>query len=144
MIYQGKAGYIVRSVVIHSTRTPTDWHVGKSAAEMIGEIRRFDVEAYGLRNVRYHGLIAPNGDLAVGRVLSEIGAGVPGKNRGVIHVCLVPIREITHVGQFSDWYTQAQRIALRDELFNLERICGPSLQVSGHHPGFDVDPEEWL
>jgi len=144
MIKQGKAGYIVRNVVIHSTQTPTDWHIGKSAAEMIGEICRFDVEVCGLRNVRHHGLIAPNGDLVTGRTLNEIGAGVKGRNRGVVHLCLVPIREITRVGRFNDWYTQAQRIALRDYLFNLEQITGPGLHVSGHHPGFDVDPEEWL
>jgi N-acetylmuramoyl-L-alanine amidase len=144
MIYQGRAGYIVRNVVIHGTRTPTDWHAGKSAVEMIGELRRLDVEAYGLRNVRYHGLIAPSGDFAQGRALREIGAGVRRQNRGVVHVCLVPIREITRVGQFNDWYTQAQRIALRDYLFDLEWLTGPGLEVSGHHCGFPVDPEEWL
>ena len=72
MIYQGKALYPVREVTLHTAATPGDWHVDKTVHEMRDEIERWHTEK-GWRAIGYHRVIAPDGKIAIGRSLWEIG-----------------------------------------------------------------------
>ena len=103
------------------------------------------------RDIGYHRLFAPVGTMATGRSIYEIGAGVAGHNRGVVHICLIPIKTIKRMGTFDDFYTREQRVALRDYLLELGKLAGVRLKVTGHNqyaaklcPGFVVESDEWL
>ena len=149
MIKQGKAGYIVDEVILHTLDVPTGWHEGRSAESVLLSVREWHV-ARGWRKEGYHRIIIPNGQMAIGRSLYEIGAGVEGHNRGKIHIALCNVNKVDRIGQFKDFYTKEQRIALRDYLLELEELTGP-LRVSGHNdyanrlcPGFRVRTDDWL
>lgn len=150
-IRQGKAGHVVTEVVLHTSATERSWPIGKTADQMRDEIRQWHVRDRGWRDIGYHILFAPLGQMARGRSLYEIGAGVQGHNRGVIHICLVPSHRVDRIGKFEDFYTSHQRVALRDYLLELEELAGVNLKVTGHNdyanklcPGFKVVTEDWL
>lgn len=152
MIRQGKAGYEVHEVVLHTTATPGDWHKGKTAVEMRDEVRRWHMRDNGWRDIGYHWLIAPDGSAAAGRSFTEIGAHVAERNRGTIGIVLVPVRTVDgrRIGAFDDWYTQAQRRALRAKIAAISAMTDLKW-VTGHNdyaaktcPGFYVKEEDWL
>lgn len=149
MLRQGKAGYPVDELIIHTAATAPGWMEGHSVDDMVAEIRRWHVEQRGWRNIGYHRVIAPDGSVGIGRKLAEIPAQVAGHNRGKIGVCLVPVNRVEGVKRFEDFYTQEQRVALRDYILELEELTGP-LRISGHNdyaakdcPGFRVRTEDW-
>ena len=87
----------------------------------------------------------------MGRSIYDIGAGVMGHNRGVIHICMINVADHNGITRFEDYFTEAQRDAVRryinDELVPLTRIT----KVTGHNdyaskecPGFKVRSEDWL
>ena len=149
-IRQGRAGYPVREVVLHTSATPGTWHRGKTADQMRDEIRRWHVEGRGWRDIGYHRVIAPSGEIAIGRSLWEIGAHVMGRNRGTIGICLVPVCTHNGIGQFSDYFTTDQENALKAYLRELAALT-PIRRVSGHNefarkecPGFRVRTGDWI
>lgn len=152
MIYQGKARYPVREAVLHTTATSADWWKGKTAEQMMAEIREWH-KRRGWRAEGYHGLIAPDGDYAQGRAFTEIGAHVMERNRGTIGLVLVPVKDVDprRIGRFEDYYTEDQRIALKAKLAALGAMTDLKW-VTGHNdytdaktcPGFHVRQEEWL
>lgn len=152
MIVQGKARYPVDRVMLHTSATPADWWKGKTVDQMRDEIRRWHtVTTHKWRDIGYHRVFAPDGSMALGRSLYEIGAGCRGQNRGVIHLCMVPTVWIDHMGTFEDFYTTETRVAVRDYLLELEELHGKRLIVVGHNdyapklcPGFKVISDEWL
>lgn len=150
MITQGSAKYPVTEVMLHTSATSNEWWVGKTADKMRDEIRKWHMNQ-GWRNIGYHRVFAPDGTMATGRSIYEIGAGCMDHNRGVIHLCMIPIAWIDRIGTFDDWYTREQRIAVRDYLLELEELHGKPLKVTGHNdyanklcPGFHVVSDEWL
>jgi len=84
-----------------------------------------------------HLTIAPDGTETRGRPDSD-----------PLFVNLVPVRSITRTLRFADYYTHAQRVALRDYLYHLERKVGIGKVKIGNHldtsPGFMVVATEWL
>jgi hypothetical protein len=88
--------------------------------------------------------------VAPGRKPSVIGAGVEGRNRGVIHICMVPQVEIKAITKFSDYYTAQQAKAVRKIIADLKPQTALK-EVSGHNvyanklcPGFKVISGDWL
>tara|TARA_R110002049_G_scaffold304427_2_gene499613 strand:- start:3476 stop:3925 length:450 start_codon:yes stop_codon:yes gene_type:complete len=149
MIYQGKALYPVREVTLHTAATPGDWHVDKTVHEMRDEIERWHTEK-GWRAIGYHRVIAPDGKIAIGRSLWEIGAHVLGHNRGTIGICMIPVQTHAGIKTFSDYFTGAQRDALKAYLLELRALTDIQ-KVSGHNeyanrecPGFRVKSEDWI
>lgn len=152
MIYQGKARYPVHEVVFHTTATGANWWKGKTAEEMVDEIRRWH-KANGWRDIGYHGLIAPDGSWAPGRPFTEIGAHVKERNRGTIGVVFVPVADVhpVRIKTFGDYYTEAQRETALRKLRAIGAMTGLRW-VTGHNdytdektcPGFHVEQEEWL
>jgi hypothetical protein len=151
MIYQGSARHPVIEACVHTSATTDSWWRGKTVEQMRDEIRLWHVRDRGWRDIGYHRIIAPDGKMATGRSLYEVGAGVVGHNRGVVHICLIPVHTIERMGTFDDFYTRAQRVALRDYLLELEKLSSVHLKVTGHNvyaaklcPGFIVEQDEWL
>lgn len=152
MIHQGAGRYPVHEVIIHTTATGADWHKGKTAQQMVDEIRVWH-KRLTWRDIGYHGLIAPDGSYAQGRAFTEIGAHTMERNRGTIGLALVPVRDVDHrrMGRFEDYYTEQQRIALKANLAALS-VMTDLKWVTGHNdytamktcPGFHVKQEEWL
>lgn len=146
MITQGKAGYAVTDIVLHTAALWTGQADNWSAAKMRSVIRGWHVDR-GWRREGYHWMMALNGDLADGRPIYEIGAGVAGHNRGKIHVCLA--NKVTHNGiaSFETYFTPQQR----ESLHGLLRVLlfqggGEITRILGHNdftdlkecPGFKV------
>lgn len=155
MIFQGSKRYPVHEVCLHTPAVPGDWHEGKTAVQMRDEIRRWHTDkpprGNGWRDIGYHRVVAPSGRIVIGRSIYDIGAGVMGHNRGVIHICMINVADHKGVTRFEDYFTEAQRQAVRryinDELAPMTRIR----LVSGHNdyaakecPGFKVKTEDWL
>ncbi len=144
MIYQGTARYPVSEIVIHCSATPPGWMKGQSLAAKRAEIRRWHVDQRGWRDIGYHHLIDRDGSTLPGRPETEIGAGVEGHNRGVIHICLVGGAGSTADDPFEKNFAAAQDLALRGLLTEIADRTAVS-RVSGHNeyaakacPGFRV------
>jgi len=149
MIYQGKARYPVREVVLHTSATPGHWQKGKTVEDMVNEIRAWHT-GKGWRDIGYHRVIAPNGDIGIGRSLYDIGAHVRERNRGTVGICLIPVNTHKGIKDFSDYFTGEQEVALKAYLKDLGKLTDLKW-VTGHNdyankecPGFKVRTQDWL
>lgn len=147
MIYHGNAP--VREVILHTSATPGGWHKGKTVDVMRDEIRRWH-KAQGWRDIGYHRVVAPDGTIAEGRSIYEVGAHVRGHNTGTIGICMIPVKTHAGITRFGDYFTEAQRRAVKEYIADL-RVLTDIEKVSGHNdyankecPGFKVDSDEWL
>lgn len=141
--------YPVKEVCLHTAATPGDWWKGKTTAQMRDEIRRWHL-ALGWRDIGYHRVIGPDGVIEIGRSIYDIGAGVAGHNRGVVHLCMIPVNTHAGIKEFADYFTKAQGEAVRGYIAELRKLT-PIEKVTGHNqyaakecPGFWVKSEVWL
>lgn len=147
MIFQGKARYPVREVILHCAATPSGFWAGKSPFQAFAEINRWHVEKNGWRCIGYHGLFMPDGTFYSGRPFGQIGAHCIGHNQGTLGFVLLETNKVAGLGEFQDWFRPHQKAALRAKLAEI-----PGLEkVSGHNdyapklcPGFHVKSEDWL
>ncbi|MGR3315371.1 N-acetylmuramoyl-L-alanine amidase [Roseovarius indicus] len=155
-IYQGKARYLVREVCLHTAATPGNWWRGKSGEDVLEAFWNWHVVDNGWRKIGYHRVVLPNGTILHDngqrlRSLYEIPAQVAGHNRGVIGVCMVPVRTHDGIKTFDDYFTQAQRAAVKAYIRELAELT-PIATVTGHNdytstkecPGFRVKTGDWL
>lgn len=155
MIRQGRAGYPVREVCLHTAATPGSWQEGKTGEEILHAFWDWHVRDNGWRKIGYQRIIMPDGTILHDngkrlRSLYEVGAGVRGHNRGVIHICMVPVRTHDGITVFEDYFTDAQRVALKGYIRDLAALTDLK-KVSGHNeydnkecPGFLVHTDDWL
>lgn len=143
-IYQGKARYPVREIVVHASATRAGWMKTASLAEQVAEIRRWHVDDRGWRDIAYHWLIGRQGDRLPGRAETEIGAGVAGHNRGVIHICLLGGHGSSELDRFEQNFTTDQARRLRETISWISQRT-PISRIAGHNeyaakacPGFQV------
>lgn len=153
-IRQGAAGYLVDSLMLHTTATPGGWASGRPNHALLEEVRRWHTlpvaqGGRGWRDIGYHRLICPDGEVLDGRPLTQIGAGAVNHNRGWIHVCMVPVRTITRMGQPADWYSPQTLATARAEVARIARLT-PLHRLAGHNevaaklcPGFRVIDADW-
>lgn len=147
MIYQGKARVPVREAVLHCAAIKTGYFAGYTPFEVFFTVNRWHV-ARGFGNgFGYHGLFMPDGTFYPGRPYTMQGAHVIERNRGTLGFLLIESREIARIGAFSDWFTEAQRQAVKRHLAGLDGLQ----RVSGHNdyanklcPGFKVQSGDWL
>jgi N-acetylmuramoyl-L-alanine amidase len=110
-------------------------HCSASTHGDVREIRRWH-KARGWADVGYHFIILPDGEVEVGRMLSEIGAHCEGQNRASIGTCLVG----------NTAFTPAQFATLR-RLHGSLCTLFPGLKAYGHRafnphktcPNFEVE-----
>lgn len=147
-IFQGRAGYLVRLFVLHTTATTTDWWKGKSNRQMFEDVRSWHL-GRGWRDIGYHGLICPDGEVIEGRAWTEIGAHVREANRGSLGYAMVPVKTITQMGRPEDFYTQETLESLRAVIAKachetqIRRIDGHNEYANKLCPGFRVIEEDW-
>ncbi|MFA0282369.1 N-acetylmuramoyl-L-alanine amidase [Vibrio sp. 10N.222.55.F12] len=111
-------------ITVHCSATPPQQDVG------VAEIRRWHKKK-GWRDVGYHFVIRRNGDVQLGRPLSQTGAHVKGHNKGNIGVCLVG--GCNAELQPEDNFTLAQRKALFGLMAALqEQFLISDENVKGH------------
>lgn len=144
MIFQGSARYPVDEIVIHCAATHPDWMRGQPFTAKRKEIDRWHREERGWRKIGYHHLIDRDGAILPGRAETEIGAGVEGHNRGVIHICLIGGAGSSATDSFERNFTAAQDRALRG-LIDAIRAETAITRITGHNdhaakacPGFVV------
>ena len=150
MIYHGSERTPVREVVLHCAAIKTGQFDGMTAFQVFAIVNRWHKERGFKHGFGYHQIIMPDGGLYGGRPLSMIGAHVFGHNAGTVGVLLIESREITHIGEFSDWFTEAQRETLKGYLgwlrqeHGIERVTGHNDHAARLCPGFKVISKEWL
>ncbi|MFA0031240.1 N-acetylmuramoyl-L-alanine amidase [Vibrio sp. 10N.261.49.A12] len=111
-------------ITVHCSATPPQQDVD------VAEIRRWHKKK-GWRDVGYHFVIRRNGDVELGRPLSQTGAHVKGHNKGNIGVCLVG--GCNAELQPEDNFTLAQRKALFGLMAALqEQFLISDENVKGH------------
>jgi peptidoglycan hydrolase-like protein with peptidoglycan-binding domain len=147
-LYQGSARYLVDEIVVHCSATQPDWMDNRTLAAKVTEIRRWHVQDRKWRDIGYHWIIDRDGDVAPGRPETEIGAGVEGHNRRVIHVCLIGGHGSAKTDRFGAHFTSEQDAALRQIIAQISART-PIKRISGHNewaekacPGFNVPA--WL
>lgn len=148
MIFQGTARHPVDEIVVHCAATHPDWMRGQPLTAKRKEIDRWHREERGWRKIGYHHLIDRDGAILPGRAESEIGAGVEGHNRGVIHICLIGGAGSAATDQLERNFTAAQDRALRG-LIHAIRAETAITRITGHNdhaakacPGFVV--RNWI
>lgn len=149
VIYQGKARYPVHEAILHTSATKGNWWKKKTADQMRDEIDRWHKDR-GWKGIGYHRVIAPNGDIALGRSIYEIGAHVKERNRGTVGICLIPVKTIEAMGTFETFYTPEQKVALLNylndlmDLTEIKWITGHNQYANKLCPGFLVQDAAWL
>lgn len=147
-LYQGPVRHPVGAIIIHCSATPPTWMAGRSAADKVAEIRRWHMVDRGWSDIGYHWVIDRDGTLVRGRPETVVGAHTQGHNAGAIGICLIGGAASSADDQFSDHYTPAQEITLRQQIQAIS-MRAQIYRVSGHNdyapkacPGFRVAP--WL
>lgn len=146
MIFQGKARYPVREVILHCAAVATGYFKGQSPLQIFTTINRWHRER-GFRSFGYHGLITPEGVFYPGRPFDQIGAHVAGHNLGTLGFLLIESREVESIGDFADWFTPEQAQALRAKLATIpgiEKVSGHNDYAAKMCPGFYVKSDDWL
>lgn len=148
MILQGSPRYPVDEIVVHCAATHPDWMRGQPLTAKRKEIDRWHREERGWRKIGYHHLIDRDGAILPGRAETEIGAGVEGHNRGVIHICLIGGAGSSATDPFERNFNTAQDRALRG-LIDAIRAETAITHITGHNdhaakacPGFVV--RNWI
>jgi N-acetylmuramoyl-L-alanine amidase len=146
MIYQGSGKYLVNEVVLHCAAINTNQFHNMNGAQIKAEIRRWHL-ARGFKDFGYHGMFLTDGTFVEGRPYTTQGAHVVERNRGSIGFLMIERVKITKIGKFDDWFTEAQRKAVRTKIKEIPGIKW----VTGHNdyanklcPGFKVKDEDWL
>ena len=154
MITQGSSRYPITEICLHTSATKPIWAKNKTVEQMRDEIRDWHMHPPAPKkpwnDIGYHFVVGPDGSIATGRVMSTIGAGVADHNRGVVHICMIPVHEVVGITKFEDWYTPAQFKAVRCLIAQVRTKTG-ARKVTGHNdyaaklcPGFKVDGKAWM
>jgi N-acetylmuramoyl-L-alanine amidase len=128
------------TIMVHCLATQKSWGKGKSAVEMVKEVRKWHVEDRGWRDIAYAAIIDYEGAWAPGRdldkdgdVWEETGAGATGWNKNTIHLALAGGHGGNADDKFSDHFTEAQNNTLRMLIARINREAGRTLALKGHN-----------
>jgi len=127
----------IDTVIIHCSATPPSMDISAN------EIRHWHVNDNGWSDIGYHYVIKRNGELEIGRSLSDIGAHAKGYNKTSIGVCLVGGANIH--GEPSDNFTPEQMSTLKmiTVIYRHHNIIGHNeVDEKKACPSFNV--QKWL
>ena len=129
---------IIKEIIIHCSATK------ENKDYTVADIDRWH-RARGFSKIGYHFVIYRNGDIHVGRSLSEIGAHCKGHNAISIGICY--IGGLSKAGKPKDTRTLEQKAALLDLITHLNQQF-PHATIHGHndfssksYPCFDLKKE---
>lgn len=129
----------IKRIIIHCAATPPDMCIG---ADTIDKWHKEN----GWGGIGYHYVIRRNGNVEIGRLLTQVGVHTSGKNTNSIGICL--IGGIDKKGKPEDNFTDVQYEKL-EYLIEELREQMPMASIHGHNefaakacPSFDVS--EWL
>lgn len=130
----------INEIIVHCTATP------EGRAVTVAEIDSWH-KARGWSGIGYHRVVGLKGERWAGRPIEAIGAHCEGHNTGTIGV--VYVGGLTADGRNAkDTRTETQKIALREELLDLQRRFPAIVRISGHNqyaakacPCFDAKAE---
>lgn len=147
MIYQGTSKTPVREAILHCAAIRSGQFDGMSAFQVFLTVNKWHHERGFKNGFGYHAIVMPNGQWYSGRPLTMRGAHTIGHNKDTWGILLIEHRQIKKMGDFEDYYTEAQRHALRAWLRSMPQIE----KVSGHNayapklcPGFNVESQDWI
>ena len=138
-------------IMVHCLATTPAWGHGKTAEQMVAEVRLWHTRDRGWSDIAYAEIIDYAGHRAKGRDLNndgntfdDTGAGAKGHNTDTIHIALAGGRWPdgkwgARTDKFSDHFTPAQDRALREAIAEINRLAGRTLKVLGHN---EVDPNK--
>lgn len=137
----------VREAVLHCAAINTGQFAGWHPLQVFSEINRWHKERGFVHGFGYHGLFMPDGVYYPGRPFEMIGAHVIGHNVGTLGFLLVESRKVDQIGQFEDWFTRKQALAVRAKLAaipGLRKVSGHNDYASKLCPGFKVVSDGWV
>jgi len=131
----------ISKIIIHCAATRPDQDIG------VKEIRTWHHKR-GWLDIGYHAVIRRTGLIEFGRPTRTVGAHVRGHNEGSLGICLVGGYGSSPDDQFSDHFTDQQKVMLIGLIKGLQ-LALPYATIHGHNefadkacPGFRVG--EWL
>ena len=135
----------LNEIIVHCSATRPSWMADRPVTDKVSEIRRWHVQDRKWRDIGYHYVVDRNGDVGLGRPLSQTGAHTVGKNAGTVGICLVGGHGSSATDSFSTNFTPEQDEALRALISQLRKNYPSIKKVSGHNnyaakacPGFRV------
>lgn len=147
MIFQGSSSTPVREAILHCAAIRTGQFDGMSPFQVFLTINKWHHERGFQNGFGYHAIVMPNGQWYSGRPLTMRGAHTIGRNKDTWGILLIEHRQIKKMGEFEDYYTDAQRRALRAWLRSmpqLEIVSGHNAYASKLCPGFIVQSQDWI
>ncbi|MCF6304399.1 MAG: N-acetylmuramoyl-L-alanine amidase [Rhodobacteraceae bacterium] len=126
-------------LVIHTLAVRRNWMIDATVQQQVDEVTRWHTKERGWKAIAYAQIIAQNGTKAGGRDLDgdgdfyeEIGAHAKGFNVEGIGIALTGGLGGKATDKFRDHYTQAQRFALWDTIYEIRKRFG-DLEIIGHN-----------
>lgn len=120
-------------IIVHTAAVRPDWMAGRTVDDKVKEIRLWHTRDNGWSDIGYHYVIDRDGTVGTGRPLAKAGAHTRGRNSNTVGVCLVGGRGGSENDNFSDHYTKAQEVALRNLISSLKQTYPSIKTVSGHN-----------
>lgn len=137
-------------MVLHCAAVPSGWYYRVTNQEILATIKKWHTDkppqGRGWRDLGYHYVICPDGQILTGRPADEVGAHVMGHNRGKLGVLLIERTKIDRIGKFHDYFTEKQRDAVRSlaRTYSIRKITGHNDYAPKLCPGFKVDAKFFL
>ena len=149
MILQRPNNQPVNRVILHCAAVPTGWADKHTAQTAAIEVDRWHKDR-GWKGIGYHFVVMPDGSIALGRSVYDVGAHTIGQNTGSIGILMV---EHTGIERLEPsplvHFSPVQIAAVKGIISTLDAI-NPKLLVKGHNdydrrlcPSFKVVPSEW-
>ena len=139
-------------IVIHALDVPSGWMISQPVDRQVDRVAVWHKQNNGWAGFGYALLIHQNGSIGKGRdlnkdgdVYDDTGAHVRGYNSESIGIALTGGKGGRRADKFDKNFTEAQRLALWDTIYEIRERFGDGIKIVGHNelanrecPCFDV------